>query len=403
MHCKSMLKKIFFFIVSKVTLLLDYLIPKNEILIVFSQRNGNFNDNSKALFEYMMNKQGEFGNLRLVWLTDKKEVAEESSLFCNAYSIRGYWLALRAKTFIISHGLGETLYSKYFSKRKNNIVVWHGTPIKPSGMLNKNLTIEEKTAHIHEETSKYLLFLCSSKMDAISAAACHHLSNDRIMITGLPRNDVLFNPPEIDSLVGVSGSIKSILDKKIILYAPTFRDSEATQFFPFQDHDPASLADFLIDQDAYLLIRPHKNDEANQQRISALISDFGGRFVLADNREVIDVAAILPYVNTIVTDYSSIYIDLLLVDCPCVFIPYDLEEYERTRGILYDYSLVTPGPKVSTEKDFKDSLYDGLNGGLSYELERKRVCDLFHAYQDNKSSERVTQRILSVIRHKSVF
>ncbi|TRW50196.1 hypothetical protein FM042_05005 [Aliidiomarina halalkaliphila] len=374
---------------------LDYLVPKDNKLFIFSQRNGQFSDNSKSLFQYMQENSELLADVRTVWITKNKGLVD-NKIFLDICSLSSFWVSLRAKHFIVCHGSGELFYSRYFSKKKNTIVLWHAIMLKKYGFLDASYTQKDYNS-IKKERDKYTLFLASSKLDALSVSACNQLESDRVLITGLPRNDILFNPPAVSRLHGVSEHIKEILNKKVILYAPTFRDGGLTQFFPFEDLKIESIAKYLRKNNAYMLIRPHQNDRKNIQRLKDLIRKHGERFILADINNVIDVAEIIPYVDTIITDYSSIYLDALLLNCPCVFIPYDLEEYESARGIIYDYDMVTPGAKVKTQAEFLDALSEALNGGLKYQDRRNQVRDMFHAHQDGKASQRVAKKLLALV------
>ena len=101
----------------------------------------------------------------------------------------------------------------------------------------------------------------------------------------------------------------------------------------------------------------------------------------------------MAHVDVLVTDYSSIYLDFLLVDKPIIFIPYDLKEYQSYRGFLFDYDCNTPGDKVFTQEAFIESLDSSLNSPEQYSAERRVVLDLFHKYQHGNSSSRILAKI----------
>lgn len=75
----------------------------------------------------------------------------------------------------------------------------------------------------------------------------------------------------------------------------------------------------------------------------------------------------------LITDYSSIYIDYLLLDRPIGFIPYDYDEYNNDRGFLFEYSGVTPGMRISTYKD----LINFFSREDSYAVQRELVRNIF--------------------------
>jgi CDP-glycerol glycerophosphotransferase len=181
------------------------------------------------------------------------------------------------------------------------------------------------------------------------------------------------------------------------LYAPTFRDKIATRFFPFDDFNLNNLTDFLEENDTYLVLRPHHND---LRRESAFFSTLlqSPRIILGDASVLLDVSNIFPFIHGVVTDYSSIYIDLLLLDLPVIFIPYDLAEYDNDRGLAYDYSIITPGPCVLTQHEFVNAMKSALNGAPEHSNARTRVKSMFHKFSDGDACERVSQLIISKLK-----
>ena len=85
-----------------------------------------------------------------------------------------------------------------------------------------------------------------------------------------------------------------------------------------------------------------------------------------------DIAEELPRFDLLITDYSSIYIDYLLLDRPVIFLPYDEKEYLARRGMNFEYRDVTPGPKPDTMESFMEAIADAFTND-SYRDERKRV------------------------------
>ncbi len=371
--------------------LLDYLIPKKKNLIFFSMANGAYSDNSKALFEYIIKHKRD--EIIAIWLTEKKNKLKHPNI-CYLWTLKGIWIALRGNVFITSNGLRDIRVGLYFSKRTKVVNLWHAITFKNIGLLDIKIDEKEKR-NITKESEKYALFIASSHIDALSFRKCFNLHMGKIVVTGIPRNDIFFNSNYHCSDKFIS-SIKFSRSGKIILYAPTFRDFDKTQFFPFNDFDPSQLAYFLNDKNAFLFIRPHQNDYPNKKILEELISQYGDHFVLACNDRFPDVAEILPLVDVVITDYSSIFIDLLLKDCPPIFVPYDIKEYERERGLLYDYTSVTPGPKVNSFSEFIPSLDEALNGAAIYKDERMRVKNIFHEYDDGKSCERICKHIINL-------
>jgi len=376
---KTIIKKIF----TNIIYLLDLITPKNKSIIVFFQSNNRFNDNAKILFEYMLKNT----NYQVYWLYEN--IKHKEANFIKRYSLQGLILFLKSKYCFNTHGLGD--FGIYRKNIKKTIQLWHGTPIKMIGQYDKKIHYKE-LVRIKKESECYDLFIVGSEIEQHFISSSMFLKKNICLISGLPRNDYL-----------LSGSHKrndfldSFKNKKIILYAPTFRDFKETKLFPFKDFDIINITEFLIEKNSTLLVRPHPSDKDNFELVKKLSIESKGLLQLASNEEVQDTNDLLPFVDVVITDYSSIYIDLLLKDIPPIFIPYDLEDYEKVRGLAYDYELVTPGPKVFTQKEFEGAIDDALNGAEQYKEQRKFVKRMFHKYDDGQACKRIIEAMEKLV------
>ena len=82
--------------------------------------------------------------------------------------------------------------------------------------------------------------------------------------------------------------------------------------------------------------------------------------------------------DVLITDYSSIYIDYLLLDRPIIFIPYDKQEYLNKRGMNFEYDKVTPGYKPENMEEFLQSLNKILLNKDEFKEDRKLTNDIFN-------------------------
>jgi CDP-glycerol glycerophosphotransferase (TagB/SpsB family) len=184
---------------------------------------------------------------------------------------------------------------------------------------------------------------------------------------------------------------------KVVLYAPTWRHGrEATRFFPFGDFDETELGKFFEEQNTLLLLRPHAADYwkyTDLRDFMTRLAHSSSLIKLSSQDEFPDVNTIMPFVDVLITDYSAIYHDFLLLNRPLVFIPYDFEEFERNSGFLYNYHGLLPGPTVDSFASFKVTLCSVLSGVDSHKPKRKYLQKLIHEYQDAAACERIVQLI----------
>ena len=133
---------------------------------------------------------------------------------------------------------------------------------------------------------------------------------------------------------------------------------------------------------------PHELSGGQRQRVAiarAIVLE--PRFVVADDRALEEAYTLVAAADVIVTDYSGIYLEGLLCDTPCVFVPYDLDRYER--GIPWDYDAHTPGPHVATQAELIRACHQAFTSPQRHRAERAHVRDIFFADADDHSTDRV--------------
>ena len=365
------------------TILLDYLHPKDNRTIVFGSNTGEFISGSpKALFEHVEKHNPEYKVYYYLPFNRSLSMSQRIK-----YILRFATVFLGAKFLVSSHPPSD-FYPFSWSARKVLINTWHGSPMKSiffadSGETESNLRM---IRHLSKKTS---VFVVSSQIEAAMEAKCHLIDPRKFRYLGQPRNDILMKY--------IKSSDKEILKQmmgntpeydKAILYCPTYRRYSATRFFPFADFDLEHLNKFLEENRLIILMRGHVYDKGlEKQYLSERIMDFA--FDVCN-----DINSALPDVDILVTDYASVYIDFLLLDRPCIFVPYDLEEYQAGRGLLYDdYDFWTPGYKVSTYKEFIFTIEEILSGQDFYKAKRQEINRQLNYHQTENSCERVFELI----------
>ena len=378
---KKELKNIPLFFFKTLVLLLDYIVPKNKKIIIFGSSDGlQFNGNAKAFFDYCYkNHRDEFK----LFFTQRKK--QSHSAFVHHSSLSGIYLMLRAKTIVTTHDKSDVFYK--FSPRKFHVQTWHGTPLKKLLLADlKQRKRKNRINRLKKRMKKIDIILSSSESVASSISRCFGVDDGKILNIGYPRNDMLVQNKNQKIL---SKLVKNINGKKVILYAPTWRKNRDTEFFPFNDMSYKKLDEELEKQNAVILIRGHISagkssfDPSQYKNIIAFGNDVYG-----------NVNAILPEVDVLITDYSSIYFDFLLLDRPCVFIPYDLDEYVKEQGMLYDnYDDIMAGYHVHSLTDFLSAINEIFTQNDKYSKQRKSMNILFNAAQTANTSEKLIAEI----------
>jgi CDP-glycerol glycerophosphotransferase len=208
------------------------------------------------------------------------------------------------------------------------------------------------------------------------------LPRERFLKIGFPVNDELVTrKPDENWVKKLYPSADDAT--KLIVYAPTFRYATPTQIFPFDDMDTGDLSRFLVRNNLVLAIRTHPNDKVRFPEWFKTID----RIVIATDTIVEDVTDLIVNATAIITDYSSIYLEGLLRGVPPIFIPYDINEYER--GFPFEYGKVTPGPKVVSFAQWKDAVIESIEGAKNWSRQLDEVRNLFFETRDADSTVRL--------------
>ncbi len=353
-----------------------------------------FSDNSKYLFEYL-NKKNDFEvNL---FVRDKKIYKElfrkypQQTIY--AFSLKGFKTFFKSKTVIISNGLDKFYFLPYYlsPRNKNIIQLWHGSLFKRLGFQVKNWE-KIKSKKVFQKYSK---FIACSTLERFMVSSCFDIEIDDVWVSDYPRNDYFFDTD--NSLL----EEHPYLNSKVILYAPTWREEGyKVKFFPFDDVDIAQIQCFLEQNDTYLLIRGHKEECERIYNNYDLPIDQTSRILPASQEIFPEGEKLLQHVNILITDYSGIYNDFLLLNRPIIFIPYDLKEYSTYRGVLLDYDKYTAGPKIFNQKDFLKEIETYLNNPKKDSELRLKLRDIFHDYSDGKACERIEDNIIKFLNEK---
>ncbi|SFA82445.1 CDP-glycerol glycerophosphotransferase [Acetitomaculum ruminis DSM 5522] len=345
----------------------------NKSWIFSSTDNIKFNYNSRFLFLHVINHYPKI-NAKFVINDDderKRLTKKYGDYFCESKSLKGMINVCKAGVWFTSAGL--PVYAAGLGKSHRIINLWHGVPLKKIVLSEENYSFFKKLYFKNIFSNNYSEVLTTSKTLVPIMAKSFGIEEKRVKVLGQPRNDALCQA-RIDK--SNSGLLKTLLndykkETKYVLYAPTHRDGESVKLFPFKDWDKDKMERFLEKEDITILLRTHPEDKSfTKNYLSNRIKNFG-----ADLIE--DATEILPEISLLITDYSSIYIDYLILNKAMIFLPYDLNEYLSQRGMNFSYDEVTPGDKPATMQELFTSIKNGLTID-PYKKDRIKVNKIFN-------------------------
>jgi CDP-glycerol glycerophosphotransferase (TagB/SpsB family) len=251
--------------------------------------------------------------------------------------------------------------------------MWHGIPLK---RLNKLTTVSYdylvSTSDFVNETT------LSKVIDAKDYKDFGYPRNDLFLKETHDIYDLLF----CDINIYKFAKEKFGTAHKIALYMPTHRESSKAAKIPLNFEE---LNTFLAQNDTTLIVKLH-------HFVQELYAHKNYSNILFHNTHG-DVYPLLKYTNILITDYSSVYFDFLLLGRPIIFFDYDKEEYEANmQGFLYDYESFTPGVHAMNQKGlyeaFQKSTTRHENG---FREQRELLCVKLYSYHDTGSSQRIAR------------
>lgn len=378
--------------------ILSMIFPKDKSIWVFGAWFGQrYSDNSRYLFEYVcMNKP----EIRAVWLTRNRKIADgierTGREVYTVNSLKGFWVALRAASVFISSDMIDINPAACNGALK--VQIWHGIPLKKIGLDYKIPGTPDYPFYLRilkkiwwKMFYRYDLVISSSPIVSERFATAFGVRKERILLTGYPRNDVILsgNTPRVDAFEELRTRWNA---DKVVFYAPTFRGQRGDGRDLFCGLDMQKLKKSLISHNAAFFIKLHfvqrdqttlSNSEINQYHMH-----------LFSEEEAPDINYLLPHTDLLITDYSSVYFDYLLLNRPIIFTPFDIENYNTLDREFYeDYDQATPGPKCRNWEEVIKTLDDILNGNDMYRQSRIEKRDVYHAYTDANSCERIVRHI----------
>ena len=347
---------------------------RDSNLYVFGAWFGEkFADNSKYLYLYFL-KKGE----KAYWITKNesvyKKLKQDGLPVALAYSEEGKRLCKKAGYIVTSTALSDV--NENVIGGATRIDLFHGIPLKKimydDEVGGKMLTGSQR---IHEILTgralrDYYVF-SSSEMVSRNIRTAFRVDDAHILQYGLPRNDAFFD----GSLKKIK--LSNINYKYVISYLPTHRNVGKTPIQIDQLFNLKELDDFCKKREIIFVIKKHfyHNSEVTDLMGYTNIIDLTGQNY--DTQELMYTSDVL------ITDYSSCYIDYLLLNRPIVFYAYDLEDYQKNdREMYYRYADVAPGEISTTFEQLLQALKQIVRDEFVISPKQERVRDLFFAQEN---------------------
>ncbi len=375
---------------------LSFLIPiKKKCWIFGSDYGKTYREGSKYLLEYMLKNHPEYDCNFITLNHDVKRELDIKHIPCKMnFSLTGMWLLLRAEVVITTQAIAD-IQLVYKKKGRRYIFLSHGQPYKvafravPNVYWNKlrsnnnkliEVLIRYFTLGYHYSESE---FFTSTSEFLVEFNRLYYGKNSDIRILGMPRNDALFQNDRMKQEKWIDGTE----GKFVITYMPTHRKYGQGELSPSPFIEKEEYQNWMRENNVVLLVKQHPNmlPQLKNVKQTEVIRDI--------TCDCLDPQVCLFHTDVLVTDFSSVWLDYLLLRRPVLFYIYDDFEHSDT-GRLYDIREDPPGHFCKTEDELFQLIkktredYDSMRPS-------EHIVSKYHKYVDGNSCERYFNEIVN--------
>lgn len=375
------------------------LLPIQKDMIVFESNMGrNYTGNPKCIYEEMV-KSGLDKKYRCYIMLDDLTTVVPGSAKKIKRTRTHYFFIMGVAGILVC----DSRQPKYIIKRKDArfIQTWHGTPLKKLALDMDSVNMAGETdinkyrANFYENTRAWDYLISQNHFSTEIFRSCFAFDKTMLEI-GYPRNDVLFHSNNSDAITALKKKMGLPLDKKVLLYAPTWRDNEyyakgAYKFTSAMDFD---LLRDKLGKDYVCIVKYHYLVKENLDW--SAYEGFVYKFDMCE-----DIAELYLVADMMITDYSSVMFDYSVLKRPMLFFTYDLEDYkDNLRGFYFDFLEEAPGPITRTTPELIDTIINYNEN--DYKEKYEAFHNKYNHVDDGNASKKVVKLIEDIIAGKEV-
>lgn len=358
--------------------------PLRDQVFFLSYNGKQYSDSPRAMHEELLRRGSD---LKFLWAVRDGQVVLPPTADKVRMWGREWFEALATSRYIVTNGH----LPEWVERRPGQVIVqtWHGTMLKKIGHDIETLYFDREYQNRLALEAKNWSLLVSSNRFSTPILKRAFSYDGEIQEAGYPRNDYLYSPDRDKIAEKVKETLGIPSGKKVVLYAPTWRDDQSHSAGQYLFDLRIDLEDARrrLGEDHVLLIRRHSN-------VVDAVPGAGNGFVW-DASEYPDIADLYLAADIMITDYSSVMFDYAHLKRPMLFFTYDLEHYRDTlRGFYFDFEKDSPGPLISTSEELVTAIRDIDKVSEEYAERFERFHHLFCDLDDGEASKRVVDRML---------
>jgi CDP-glycerol glycerophosphotransferase len=324
--------------------------PVQEDMIVFDSTFGKrYSCNPRSIFEELRRREPD---MEFVWASADGQFPPPEGARTVLRNSRDHYEALARAGLVVAN----SRMVPWYRKRDGQIYLqtWHGTPLKTLGFDLTTLTEDREEAweQIASDVAQWDILISPNPYTTKIMRRAYRYEGE-ILETGYPRNDILKASDAAERGAVIRASLGITPDKRVVLYAPTWRDDLIISDRPRRAYELAldvKRARAALGRDHVLLLRAHHYMATGRawRRSDGFVVDVS---------DYPDIADLYLAADVLVTDYSSAMFDFAVTGKPMLFFAYDLERYrDEVHGLYFDLEAEAPGPVLRTSDDVVDAL-----------------------------------------------
>lgn len=341
---------------------------KNEHVLFESYIGLSYGCNPKYIYEQLIRSGS---TLQCIWSLQKatNHQIPGTALVIKRFSIRYYYHLATAK-----HLISNTEFAQNLPIRREQIYLntQHGTPVKKMGRHQIN---DKKNRQPKTNRWNYLVTQNSYSTEIFRDA---YMYGGKVLETGYPRNDILITHNNESLISDLRKKNHFPTGKKVVLYAPTWREDGSNDFVNLERLNKALPSEFS------LAVRLHHLALESINIPSDVINVSGPTF---DMQELCLLADIL------ITDYSSVMFDYAVLNRPIILFAPDYDEYCQSRGLYFDLRTEGPGRLVETEAELLDAITSAQEDFKKHKDQFNAFKNRFCSLEQGYSSKRVIEAL----------
>jgi CDP-glycerol glycerophosphotransferase len=358
--------------------------PLRDLALFESFRGRQYSDSPRAISEELARRRP---GMEQVWVTRDGQFQPPEGVRLVLYGSREHFKALARARFLV----GNDPMPEWTVKREGQFYVqtWHGTPLKRIGYDIDRPAFRNAQDYLRrfsEDVAKWDVLVSPNPFSTPIMRRAFRYEGE-VLESGYPRNDL---PVRGDA--ARAARVRAVLGvpegKRVVLYAPTWRDDQAKAGGYGMDlRLDLAAARAALGDDHVLLVRGHFN-------LGGGVAGTDGEFSIDVSRYP-DIADLYLISDVLITDYSSVMFDFAVTGRPQLFFTYDLERYRDTlRGFYFDFETEAPGPLCRTTADLIEAVRDAASVAAAHAAHYRAFQEKFCAWDDGRAAARVVDRML---------